>query len=216
MENVMSVKTEHNIATSTAIEAIAGVGVVIMAILALSSVYPITLTSIAAIAVGLAFLIQGLAISANYSDIVQSATETRSEAVYIEGGLSSEFIGGIAAITLGILSLINISPLILLPIAALVSGGVMILSSGETIQMGHLRYSENDTVRRITNSAIRTAAGAQLLTGLAAITLGIVALAGLPQHAFILSTIAILAVGVAEFSKGSALSTKMVNLLRRL
>ena len=47
----------------------------------------------------------------------------------------------------------------------------------------------------------RSSAGAQLMVGLAAIALGIISLAGEPGNSFVLTTIAILAVGGVKFQK---------------
>ena len=144
MENVMSINTERSMATSAAIEALTGVCAIVLSILALSNVFPMMLTSVAAIAVGFAFLIQGVAISSHYYDVLNSVTDTKSEAVTFTGAVSTEFIGGIGVLTLRILSLINITPMVLLPVAALVLGGIMVLSSGETAHLSSLRVSENE------------------------------------------------------------------------
>ena len=202
----MSINTERSMATSAAIEALTGVCAIVLSILALSNVFPMMLTSVAAIAVGFAFLIQGVAISSHYYDVLNAVTFT--------GAVSTEFIGGIGVLTLGILSLINITPMVLLPVAALVLGGIMELSSGETAHLSSLRVSENEEVRRISSRAMKGATGAQLLVGFAAITLGIIALTGGVGNTLLLSTIAILSVGVVEFSKSSALSAKLVSILR--
>lgn len=213
MDNVLNVRTERTMATSTAIEAFTGIGAVVLAILALSNVYPAMLTSIAIIAVGLAYLIQGIAISANYTSMLEQATEGKTESMEFAGGVTTEFIGGLGGITLGILSLIGVAASSLIPIAALALGGTLVFSSGETAQFSSLRYTGNEEVRKITNQIIKGTAGSQLLVGLAASTLGIIALTTGSGVSLLLSTIAILSVGGIEFAKGSALSTKMMKML---
>jgi hypothetical protein len=52
-----------------------------------------------------------------------------------------------------------------------------------------------------------------LLIGLGAVALGIIALTVTSANALLLSTIGILAVGVVEFSKGTALAAKMAKIM---
>jgi hypothetical protein len=195
-------------AGSTAVEAFAGIGAVVLTILSLSKVYPLLFTSIATIAVGFAFLMQGTAISANYSTLLEDATRDQSQAVEFTGGMTTEFIGGIGGIVLGILSLIGVDPATLLPIAALVFGGILALGTGDAVQLTALRNSGDDDTRDIINSAIRSSAGAQLLVGLGSIALGIIALAVAGSNKLLLSTIAILSVAAMEFSRGTASAPK--------
>lgn len=169
-------------AGATTLEAFAGIGAVVLTILALSNVYPMTFTAIAAILVGV--------------------------------GMAFEFIGGIGGVLLGILSLVGVDPAMLLPIAALVFGGVLALGTGDSVQLASLKSNADDDKRDAINNAIRASAGAQLLVGLGSIALGIIALTVTGSDKMLLSTIAILAVAAIEFTRGSAITTKMRRMYR--
>ena len=215
MDNTLRMKTERSFGTSTTVEAVTGIGAVVLTILALSNVYPMMLTSIAAIAAGVAFLIEGISISAHYLTLLESVSDEKWESIDFAGGVTTEFIGGLSGIVLGILSLIGIAASTLLPIAALAMGATLVFSTGETALFSSMKFSGNEDVRKITNQAIKSTAGAQLLVGLGAVTLGIITLSVGSGASLILSTIAILAIGGIEFSKGSAISAKMMRLVNK-
>ena len=215
MENVISAKVERSLARSTAIEAFTGIGAVVLAILALLNLLPVVFTSIATMAIGVSFLIQGIAISANYSALLSETTGSRAGVVDFTGGLTTEFIGGLGGITLGLLSLLGVASYTLLPVAALTLGGTLLFSSGETAHLSAISDDDNNDTHKIVNGAIRSSVGAQILVGLGAIALGIIALTTGIANTFLFSSIAILSIGGVEFSKGSALSAKMMRMLER-
>ncbi len=209
----------RNLSGSTAVEAALGTGAVVLTILALANIDPFMFASIAAIAVGASFLVQGMAISADYSMLLSEVTKNQRDAISLAGDLSAEFIGGIAGIVLGILSLINISPETLLPVAAIVFGGILFLGAGTTTSLSKMQIKMNSEVneelQEFAGKALRGSSGAQILVGLGSITLGIIAIVSIAVNPLLLSLIAILSVGAIEFTKGSLLSTKMMNLFNR-
>ena len=68
----------------------------------------------------------------------------------------------------------------------------------------------DERARRVTHEAVSGAAGADVLIGLGAATLGILGVVGVASHsAPMLALIALLAVGVAELYSGSAFGARM-------
>ncbi|HEX5385751.1 MAG TPA: hypothetical protein VFW66_03510 [Gemmatimonadales bacterium] len=186
-------------------EGICGAGAVILAILALLGVLPLTLVSIATIAVGVAMVVGGGAVLAKYNRLVALRPSEQHE---ISGGLGLEVLGGIAGIVLGILALLGIGNLMLLSIAAIVLGAALLLSSGSLAQLDNaLRVRSLEPGSSATHGAVVTASGAEVLVGLGAIVLGILGLAGI--NPFLLATIAMLALGAATLFSGTSFASRI-------
>lgn len=206
-----STQTMRSIVGGSTGEAFVGLGAAVLAILGLAGVLPMVLAAVAAIGIGAAFLFQGAALSARYSDVLSEAGGDIWPEREVESGLTAEFTGGLAGIALGILALIGVSPMTLLPVAALVFGGTLLLGSGVTSRMNVMARRETGVrgsaaIRR----AVSGAAGAQVLVGLGSITLGILGLVLAGANTLVLTLIAFLAVGAAELLGGSAIAGRMV------
>ena len=66
--------------------------------------------------------------------------------------------------------------------------------------------------KKIAHEAVSSASGVQMITGVAAITLGILALSGL--QAMLLTLIAMLAVSVSDLLSGTAIGGRMLSIFR--
>jgi hypothetical protein len=128
----------------------------------------------------------------------------------IEAGTSAEILGGLAGITLGILALIGIATIPLLAISSIVFGGTLLFGS-PVVYRASRAEPEAPIFDVIARQTAAGAAGAQALVGIAAITLGILALVGLVPQTLVL--VAVLCVGGAALLSGGALTSKMVGLL---
>lgn len=210
-------KSAEFITGGSLIEALAGVGAVVLAIVGLAGIWPAPLLSIATIVVGVALLFQGGAVAARYSRVVEEVpTRTDYAEAEVGGGISMELLGGVAGIVLGILALIDIVPATLVAIAAIVLGMALLLSSGVTAQLSWLSIDHrglHQMVRRVAREAVQAAAAVQVLTGIAAAVLGILALINV--HSLTLSLVAVLCLGAAVLLTGGAVSGRMFTLLRR-
>jgi hypothetical protein len=196
-------------------EAIAGLGAVVLAIVALAGLFPAYLGPIAAIVLGVALLFEGGSIAARYSRLLGEVVASHRVASELGGGMSAELLGGAGGIVLGILALLGLAPDVLMSVVAIVFGGALLLGSSATWSLNHLIvehwYAGHETARRVARSMVSAAAGAQVLVGIGAVVLGIVALVGM--HPMMLSLIAILAVGASVALSGSAVSGKMFSML---
>jgi hypothetical protein len=206
-------KTFEYLSGGTGIQAVAGLGTLVLAILGLVGILPIYLTSIAVIIAGVALLFGGSGIA---SRIRQMRSQMSNEAKFAElgGGMSAELLGGVGAIVLGILSLIGMLSAVLLPVAAIVLGGSLLIGATATSLLndfaafGGGARSEADMWMR---EAVASAAGAQVLVGVASITLGILSLA---HFAWLpLTLVALLCVGASTLLSGATLAARLQSVL---
>ncbi len=199
-------------------EALAGLGAVVLAILGLIGMLPFTMAAIATIVIGAGLLLRGSAISARFSELRRG--------LYTEGGrtrlqdgrgsLTIEMLGGLACIALGILALLGVNSALLLSIAPIVFGGTLLLGANVSSRLGELEAWQSGVDPRavdVEREAGRGAAGSQMLVGIGAIVLGILALVGM-MPGLTLILIAILAVGGAMLLSGAMVSTRMSHMMR--
>lgn len=181
------------------LEMVGGIGAVVLAILGLLRISPMNMASIATILAGVALLFEGAAVASRFRQTAQVSGTAKGDRARVGGGTSMEVIGGIAGIALGVLALFGVAPLLLIPIANIVFGGALIFGSVGTSRL----HGARDTAAR----AGRATSGIQLVVGLAAVALGILAL--LDFTPLLLSLISLLAVGATVLLSGSALSTRI-------
>ncbi len=200
----------------SAAEGVAGGVGIILAILGLLRILPQMMLPIATIVLGVAFLFEGSAISSRFSKLLRETAKGRFETSELGVGLTTEFLGGSATVILGILTLLHIAPSGLTPVAAIVFGVTLLFGSGVMARLNHLQMPKSDEYegfREVTREAVSVATGVQILIGLSAITLGIIAVAGL--NWMILTYVALLCVGVSEATSGSALSVRMMRAMQK-
>jgi hypothetical protein len=150
--------------------------------------------------------------------------------------MTVEFLAGGAVVVLGILALIGISQPILVPALIIVTGTALILTTGTMHHLDEVKMEASGTsggAQRIVRGAASGTAGAQLLAGLAAIVLGILALVSSPAGAaggraagnaaanagaaggstwIILTLVALLVLGTALAINRAALTGRLVRL----
>jgi hypothetical protein len=203
-------------AGAAAIEALDGIGVTVLAILGLAHVAPVFLAGIAAIVAGVALMAQGTAIATEYARMLTG----RAELVTPLGASSAwslELLAGVAGVVLGILALLNIVPVDLLAVSVIAFGAALILSSGPMAQIAFFRATTvpplDERVRILATQGASTSAVSQGMVGLAAVVLGILALAGLVP--LTLTLVAFLVIGLFLLINGSTVSSMMLNVFRR-
>ncbi len=197
-------------------EAIGGAGGVVLSILGLTGILPVQLAAVGAIALGGGLLFEGGAIAARYTKLVPHMGESWVNLAELGGGMTAEFMGGAAAMLLGILALLGVAPMILLPVTALVFGGTLVFGTGVTTRLRHLDVPESkyhQHLQEMIREAMAAAAGVQLLIGLGASALGIIALVGVANPTM-LSLVAFLAVGSSILLSGSAITARMLSIFQ--
>jgi hypothetical protein len=167
-------------------EAVAGVGAVVLAILGFTGVVPVQLAAIAVIAIGGGFLLRGVTVTARAAAVM--ARNGREGPV--GAGLGAELLAGVAGVALGVLALLGIQQAVLLPAALIVFGVALMPGAVMTRQLD----SALGGLSEVSVPVLDTDLGAEVLVGLGAITLGIIAL-GLTPFNITLVLAALVAVG---------------------
>ncbi len=199
-----------------AAEGVAGLIGVVLAILGLLNILPQMLLPIAAIVLGAAFLLNGGAVASRFSKLLNETAKGRFETTEWSVGLTTEFIGGVAAIILGILTLLHIDPVVLMPVAAIVFGVTLLSSSGITARLNDLQLpksQEYEAFREVARESVKVATGIEILLGLTAAVLGIIAVTGIGWMP--LTFVALLCVGVSNATSGGAIIAKMMGVMRK-
>ncbi|GIW05093.1 MAG: hypothetical protein KatS3mg059_1713 [Thermomicrobiales bacterium] len=176
------------------IEALAGLGVIILAVLGLAGLLEQTLAAVATIVLGVAFLALGAVVVAWYATAEGAPTS----------GVAIELLGGLIAIILGILALLDVVPLVLVAVAIVVLGASLLL--GSSVMRRAVATAGQ------AQEAVLATASAQALIGAAAIVLGVLALVGIQREILILS--ALLALGAGVLMGSVAATTKLMRLVR--
>jgi hypothetical protein len=193
------------------VEGVGGAGAVVLSILALIGVLPMELLSVAAIGIGGGLLVGGGTIAARYSRFLMAQRQYTRDV--IAGGMVMESVCGVAGIALGILSLLGILPMTLLSTAAIVFGGALLMASGAMARMNSLpirgtaEFRESHAVAR---DVLYAASGSEVLIGLAAMTLGILALVGIRPMSLV--AIALLSCGASILFSGTSIAGRMFGL----
>jgi hypothetical protein len=208
-------KSLRVVAGGSITEAICGAAAVVLAIIGLVGTMPGYMASIATIAFGVALLAQGGAVAARYSRLLRETTPAEWEArAEISGGMGAEFLAGGAGVVLGVLGLLGIGTATLIPIAIIVFGGALLLGSGATVDLSSIAEpTPQERFAHVARQAMVAASGAQVLLGIAAIVLGIIALAGIDP--VVVTLVALLVLGASVLFSGSAISSRMASVMHR-
>jgi hypothetical protein len=125
--------------------------------------HPAWLAEIGCIAAGAALLLGGAAVGGHVARFSPGGAPAS------KGGTAADVVGGVAAIALGILALVGIAPWPLTSIAVISLGAALLLSSAIPAHAAPEGGSKRG----------RAAGGVQLLAGVAASVLGVLALLGM-------------------------------------
>lgn len=204
-------------------DAIGGIATIVLAVLGLAGVRPTMMVAIATVVFGVALLIQvGTMLSEYASTIFPPGTNPSSIHQFGGSSLSAVFMVGAAGIVLGILALLGIHAVELTPIAVIAYGAALALSSNSVSQLYAIKHAattiESESTlagREILASELASgSAGIQALAGLAAVVLGILAIAGTGVDDVILILVALLGLGATLILTGSTLSGTMMSVMR--
>lgn len=209
-------QTAHAVAGGSIGEALAGAGAAVLALLGLGGILPLTLAAIATIVVGAALLMEGGGVAARYSDLLaETIDEPWAGRAAFGTGVAAETVGGIAGVILGVLALLTVAPVILMGSAAVVFGAALLLGSSATARLSGLAFAAahpSPMTERLSRDAVLAAAGGQVLVGIAAVTLGILAIIGVAAPVLVL--VALLALGASTLINGTAVGGRMMRFTR--
>jgi hypothetical protein len=230
-EQVMRGRAAGVLAGTSTVEAIAGVGAVVLAILGLADVLPGLMAPVATIAVGVALWIEGGAFAARQA---RYAREQSGEAYAPSVGTSAELLAGAAGTVLGVLALVRVAPFTLMAVALTLYGTGLLLGAASwarapepafhdevptTTTIGEATVVRAPVERRqgfsaeLMRQTVGAAVGGQVLIGMAALVLGVCALVGIETATLVLS--GMLSLGVAVFLTATAAGADLAALRRR-
>jgi len=189
-------------------EAVGGIATIALAIIALSGTSPSFLLAIATIVFGAALLIEGTSIATDYAHVVSAVPGLSLQ--FGAGGLASVFLAGITGIILGVLALLGIAAPALTSVAVIVFGSALLLSSSAALNLHTLKVRLSGETAMA--DMMSGTAGAQALVGIAAVVLGILAVAGTDAQP--LALVALLALGAGMLTTGNGMSNAMVSMFR--
>lgn len=208
-------KSAHVLSRGAMAEAIGGALAVVLVIFGLAEVAPFWMTAFATLFLGAAVLLRAAAIAARYSRLLEETTSAEAGTTDLTSGMGVEFLGGAAGIFLAILAMIGLVPWVLLPVAVIVYGGTLLVSSGATARLNTLAIDRSRAVSESKVSAqevVTAAAGTQVLIGLTAIILGILALIGI--NPVVLTLVGVLCLGASILLSGVAIGSRMMSIFR--
>jgi hypothetical protein len=201
-------------------DAIGGIATIVLAIIALAGVHPEVILPIAVIVFGAALLIQGGTMLSEYASIIFPATSAGSMSDQVGvGSLSTLFLVGVAGIVLGILALLGIVPGILSAIAVIAFGSALLLTSNSVRNLYMMQSSATRSAapragtELLAGEMASGSSGVQMLAGLTAIVLGILAVIGV-DHYNVLALAALIVLGATVILTGSALSGLVIGFMR--
>jgi hypothetical protein len=200
------------------IDAIGGIAVAVLAIIGLTGFDAERMAGIATIVLGAALLIQGGTILSEYAQVYEAAAAARASDRVGGDGLAAMFVVGAGGLVLGVLALLGLVPVDMTAIAVIAYGSALVLSSTSVRQL-HLLQTQNLQMvsshsghELLAGQMASGSAGIQLLTGLTATVLGILAVAG--HDPVLLTLAALLVLGVTVLLTGSALSGLVLSFVR--
>jgi len=200
------------------IDAIGGIAAGVLAIVGLTGFDPEGMAGIATIVLGAALLIQAGAILSEYTRILYQP-EAMSVPTTLTSGdsLGAMLMVGASGIVLGVLALLGMASAILTPIAVIAYGSALVLGSGAVRQLYVLRGEMAPGMRSgqefLARQMVSGSVGIQLMCGLSAVVLGILAVAG--HNSRVLTLAALLVLGVTVLLTGTALGTLVMSFVRR-
>jgi hypothetical protein len=184
-------------------EVLGGVGAIVLGILGLVHIAPRTMASIATIVVGCALIFESGAVASRHSHL-QSLAAEGGGGVAAGGGTTAELVGGATGVVLGVLGLFRIATHFVVPAAVIVFGASLLIGAIQTarLEQAHLSRIPDTASSRSVQAGVGGASGAEVLVGIGALALGILAI--LQIAPVVLSLIALLAIGVAVLLDGTS------------
>jgi hypothetical protein len=202
-------KTEGILIGGSLAETVAGIGAIVLSILALLGFLTDILLAVSVIAIGGSFLMTSSSMVSQFTGLIRQKTRTTFEVGGMAVGLAVMFSTGVGGTALGVLSLLGMVPNILLPIAAIGYGFALLFGLGVQSRLSDLEMQcgVHHDIGRVARQVSFAGSGIHVLFGLGAMTLGVLSLVGIAP--VMLTLIAMLAVGGATLFSGAVVSERM-------
>jgi hypothetical protein len=208
-------KTVELAAHGSTTEAIGAAGAIVLSILGLAGILTHAMMAIATIVLGAAVLLDAAATGARHSHFLHEAATGERHLIRgeVAGGISAGSIAGIAGIVLGILALLGIAPTLLCAVAVIAYGAALLFGSAAKGRFASLSAARHEGIahEHAIHGAMSASAGGEVLMGIGAVVLGILALLGFAPVTLVL--IGLLAVGASVLLSGTAFGARMHGML---
>jgi hypothetical protein len=206
------------VSSGSMIEATGGFVAIVLSILSLVNIVPLYLVPIASLVIGIALLFEGGAVAARYWKLPSEIVTGQWASMELAGGMIAEFCAGFTGVILGILAILGFVPVLLTNVSVLIFGCALVLGSGLTSRLESLEYGiekeeSKRTFYRRNRFGYIAAVGVQIVFGFIAVVLGILGLLGVAS--LTLTTVSLLILGFSTLLSGSAISNRIMHLLRR-
>jgi hypothetical protein len=192
--------TDTAIASGSWLELVGAMLGVVAAFLGLIGRIPLAMASLSVLAVGLALFGHGVGLAMRWKNLSERVSKSRLSAM--SAGIAADLVGGGLAVIGGALALARVYPLIVMPAAAIAVGVALVLAGPAQLEVATLppegyRYEDLG----------RTSSGVQVIGGVAAVVLGVLALVTVGPIVT-LGLIAALVAGAVELISGGTLSSR--------
>lgn len=205
-------RTEEVVAGSSTLVSLAGIAAIVLVILAFIGVLRFSLAAVATIVIGAGLLAQGLALSKRHKQIRAelAAAGNVKAADGIGSGATVEIIAGIIGVVLGVIALAGGSPHSLMAIS-LIAFGIALIMAGPMMNrlddLNAVSARAEGTTLDGSHKTVRTSSGLDVLMGIAAVILGILALIGLATNIAVL-LVGLLITGFALAMSGGVMTRR--------
>lgn len=182
----------------------------ILTTIALGGMRTYWVAALAAVAVGIALLVEAAVLNSRVSPLM--SFRDRSASMVVAGRI----LGGVAGITLGVLSLFGVLARLLLPLSSVIFGLVLTLGSWSFVRLNDVytvRACEKDETRAMLRAVVRIIGSLDMFIGFASIALGILALTEIGLVPVTLSLVATFGIGFSSFLKGTIFSGSVLSKL---
>ncbi|HEX4078993.1 MAG TPA: hypothetical protein VHX61_08995 [Rhizomicrobium sp.] len=204
--------------TGSLVEIAGGVAIIVLSIIGLARIGTGVgaLPEISAIILGAALIAEGGTIATEFTRLMSMSIGAAGAAEFT-GGMTTEIVVGAVVLVLGVLSVLGVAPAILVPSAIIVAGALLLISAANVQRMNSVKVAALETAdggQALLQSAISTAAGFQVLAGIASVVLGILALSA-TAHVAVFALAGLLVLGAAVTMSGGTLSGSLMRIINR-
>jgi hypothetical protein len=190
-------------------EGAAGIATVVLSVIALAGISSAPLASIVTIVVGVGLMVQAFNSTAERFRAISTGSASTAQSVDLGAEVMVDVVSGFTGLVLGIVALVGVNAAHLVPAALIVFGGALLLSGGIEMISGVPSGAGQTSTAAFQSSA--ATGGLQIMVGIAAIVLGILALTTLASWVLVL--VGFIAIGAALLMVSATFSGAVTRLL---
>lgn len=173
-------------------EGVAGIAVIILCVLGLAAIATTSMAAISVIIIGAGLIME----AGNTAGECSRAGTAAGEIAQPGADMMVEFMAGGAGVILGVLALLGINAAHLVPAALIVFGAALLLAGASATRIGSVGMEAGLAQTVTWRSDLSPSRGVQMLVGIGAVVLGILALV-IAANTAVLVLVGMLAVGAA-------------------